>query len=325
MVTINQRLDFDQIELDRGEYGFQAVREEEYATGTVEAEVEDEPGDLVPRPPVVTIMGHVDHGKPSLLASIRKTTVVAGAVRDHPAHPGRISLPLPERPLDHVPRHAGPRGVYGHARARCAGHRHRRARRRGGRSGDAADGGGDLACEERRACRSSSPSTRSIFPPRTFQRSGRTSCSTASCWRSSAARRSPPPISAKTGLHVQELLDQILLQADILELKANPARRATGAVIEAQLDPGKGPVATVLHPRMARCGSATTSTAACMPAGCARCWTSAASRCSSEATPAIPVQVLGIEKVLTAGDVLVRGRGSDSTHASAQRRGAAGP
>ncbi len=317
MVTINQRLDFDQIELIAGEFGFQAVREEEYAADMGEERVADKVEDLVSRPPVVTIMGHVDHGKTSLLDYIRKANVVAGEAGGITQHIGAYHVTLPN----------GKRITF----LDTPGHEAFTAMRaRGAQVTDivilvvaANDSVMPQTIEAiSHAKNAGVPMIVAINkvdlpdanPMRVMQdllqhgvvleEFGGTTLSTA--------------VSAKKGTNVSELLEQVLLQAEVLDLKANPSKKATGSVVEAQLDPGKGPVATILVQGGTLhvgddfiCG---------LHSGRVRALLDERGKHVKEAGPAIPVQVLGLAGVPMAGDQFVVVEDASQAREIAQRR-----
>ncbi len=318
MVTINQRLDFDQIDLIASEFGFQAVKEEEYAADlNTTAEVE-EAGDLVSRPPVVTIMGHVDHGKTSLLDYIRKANVVAGESGGITQHIGAYHVSLPkEKAITFL-------DTPGHEAFTAM-------RARGAQVTDivvlvvAAD---DKVMPQTIEAISHAknagvpmivainkidlPGAKPLEVKQdllqhgvVLEEFGGTVLSTE--------------ISAKKGTGVDTLLEQILLQAEILDLKANPDRRATGAVVEAQLDAGKGPVATVLvSSGTLRVGD---DFICGMYSGRVRALLDERNKTVKEAGPAIPVQVLGIGGgVPMAGDQFVVVEDAMESREIAQRR-----
>ncbi len=317
MVTINQRLDFDQIELIAGEYGFQAVREEEYATDTqLEVEV-DEPEALVPRPPVVTIMGHVDHGKTSLLDYIRKANVVAGEAGGITQHIGAYHVSLPNGKLItflDTPGHEAFTAM----------------RARGAQVTDivvlvvAAD---DQVMPQTveaisHARNAGVPLIVAInkidLPTANVSKVKQDLLTHGVVLEDFGGQTLSTEISAKRGTNIQALLDQVLLQAEILDLKANPKRRASGTVIEAQLDPGKGPVATVLvQGGTLRVGD---DFICGMYAGRVRALLDERGKGVKEAGPAIPVQVLGVEKVPSAGDSLVVVDDATNARETAQKR-----
>jgi translation initiation factor IF-2 len=317
MVTVNQRLDFDQIELIAGEYGFQAVREEEYAASDDTTEEVEDPSLLESRPPVVTIMGHVDHGKTSLLDYIRKANVVAGEAGGITQHIGAYHVSLPRGKsitfLD-TPGHEAFTAM----------------RARGAQVTDivvlvvAAD---DQIMPQTieaisHAKNAGVPMIVAInkidLPAANVMKVKQDLLQQGVVLEEFGGTTLATPISAKKGTNIDELLDQILLQAEILDLKANPNRRATGAVIEAQLDPGKGPVATVLIENGTLrvgddfiCG---------MYSGRVRALLDERNKPVKAAGPAIPVQVLGIEKVPSAGDLLVVVEDATDARETAQRR-----
>jgi translation initiation factor IF-2 len=316
MVTINQRLDFDQIELIAGEFGFQAVREEEYAAPTEEVE-EESPEDLKPRPPVVTIMGHVDHGKTSLLDHIRKANVVAGEAGGITQHIGAYHVTLPDaRKITFL-------DTPGHEAFTAM-------RARGAQVTDivvlvvAADDGIMPQTVEAisHARNAGVPIVVAInkidLPQANPSRVKQELLSHQVVLEEFGGTVLSQEISAKRGTNVQELLEQVLLQAEILDLRANPDRRATGTVVEAQLDPGKGPVATVLVQNgTLRVGE---HFIIGMYSGRVRALLDERGKQIREAGPAIPAQVLGIEGVPMAGDQLLVVADAAEARDVAQRR-----
>src|SRR5690606_35641448 len=245
MVTINQRLDFDQIELLLDEFGFRAVREEEYGADAEAEVLADQPEDLQPRPPVVTVMDHVDHGKTSLLDYIRKTNVIAGEAGDITQHIGAYHVELEDgRSIAFL-------DTPGHAAFTAM-------RARGAEVTDivilvvAADVSVMPQTIEAisHAKNAGVPIIVAVnkvdLPDANPMRVKQDLLQHGVVLEDFGGDVLSADVSAKKGIGVDDLLDKVLLQADILELKANPDREAQGVVIESQLDVGKGPVATVL-------------------------------------------------------------------------------
>ena len=299
MVTINQRLDFDQIELLLDEFNFTAVKEEEYVAEAEVEEEEEDPATLKPRPPVVTVMGHVDHGKTLLLDKIRSTNVVAGEAGGITQHIGAYHVELDDG------RSVAFLDTPGHAAFTAM-------RARGADVTDitilivAAD---DSVMPQTIEAISHSRNAGvpiivainkcdlpAADPTRVKQELLQHNVNVEDFGGDVLAQE----ISAKQGTGIDELLDKVLLQAEMLELKANPDRDAHGAVIEAQLDPGKGPVATVLIQKgTLRVGD---SFVCGLYDGRVRSMLDERGQPVEEAGPSVPVQVLGAGGVPQAGD-----------------------
>ncbi len=299
MVTVNQRLDFDQIELIASEFGFEAIKEAEYQAEVTVAEVDAEE-DLRPRPPVVTIMGHVDHGKTSLLDYIRKANIVAGEAGGITQHIGAYHVNLPDgRAMTFLD---------------TPGHQAFTAMRaRGAQVTDivvlvvAAD---DQVMPQTveaisHAKNAGVPMVVAInkvdLPAANVPKVKQDLLQHSVVLEEFGGTVLSAEISAKTGQGVPELLEQLLLQAEVLELRANPDTRAQGTVLEATLDQGKGPLATVLVQRGTLqvadnfiCGKFS---------GRVRALFDERGKQVKAAGPSIPVQVLGFEGVPSAGDI----------------------
>jgi translation initiation factor IF-2 len=244
MVAINQRLDAETINIVAEEFGYKT---QFVSADVVEAiaEEEDNPEDLVPRPPIVTVMGHVDHGKTSLLDNIRNTNVIAGEAGGITQHIGAYNVTLDDgRKITFL-------DTPGHEAFTAM-------RARGAKVTDvaiiivAADD--NVMPQTIEAINHASAAGVPIVfainkidkpganPDKIKERLAEMNYLVEE-W---GGKYQSQDISAKKGIGVKELLEKVLLEADLLDLKANPKRRATGSVIESALDKGRGYVATVL-------------------------------------------------------------------------------
>ena len=244
MVSINQRLDAETINIVADEYGFKT----EYVSADVSeavVEVEDDEADLVPRAPIVTVMGHVDHGKTSLLDYIRQANVIAGEAGGITQHIGAYNVKLEDG------RHVTFLDTPGHEAFTAM-------RARGAQVTDiaiiivAADD--DIMPQTKEAiAHATAANVPIVFAINKIDKPGANPDKIKEGLAAMnflveewGGKYQSQDISAKKGTGVEELLEKVLLEAEMLELKANPNRKATGSIIESSLDKGRGYVATLL-------------------------------------------------------------------------------
>ena len=298
MVSINQRLDAETINLVAEEFGFNT----EYVSAEVSeavSEEEDDENDLIPRAPIVTVMGHVDHGKTSLLDHIRNSNVIAGEAGGITQHIGAYNVTLGDgRKITFLD---------------TPGHEAFTAMRARGAQVT------DIAIIIIAADDSVMPTTREaiahaqaanvpmVFAINKIDKPG----ANADKIREDLANMNLlveewggkyqcQEISAKKGLGVQELLEKVLLEAEMLDLKANPNRKATGSIIESSLDKGRGYVSTVLV------SNGTLKVGDIVIAGTShgriKAMFNERNQRIEKASPAEPAIILGLNGAPTAGD-----------------------
>jgi translation initiation factor IF-2 len=301
MVSINQRLDVDTITLVADEFGFDVRFQEEYTSEALE-DFEDEPDTLKQRPPIVTIMGHVDHGKTSLLDYIRRTNVVAGESGGITQHIGAYKVDVGNGKnitfLD-TPGHEAFTAM----------------RARGAQLTDivvliiAAD---DAVMPQtieaiNHAQAANVPIVIAINkidkPGANSDKIKQQLADRKILVEDWGGKYQCVEVSAKTGLNVDNLLEVILLEAELLDLKANPDRNARGTVVESELDKGRGITGTILVQKgTLRIGD---PFVAGIYQGKVRAMFDERGNKVDEAPPATPVLVLGFEGAPQAGDTFV--------------------
>ena len=298
MVSINQRLDAETINLVAEEFGFKT----EYVSAEVSEAINEEPddeNDLVPRAPIVTVMGHVDHGKTSLLDHIRNTNVIAGEAGGITQHIGAYNVTLQNG------RHITFLDTPGHEAFTAM-------RARGAQVTDiaiiivAADDSVMPTTREAIA-HAQAANVPMVFAINKIDKPGanpdkiREDLANMNLlveeW---GGKYQCQEISAKKGIGVDDLLEKVLLEADMLELKANPNRKATGSVIESSLDKGRGYVSTVLVSNgTLRVGD---NLIAGTSYGRIKAMFNERNQRIEEAKPSEPATILGLNGAPTAGD-----------------------
>ena len=301
--NINGELDFDTASLVCAEFGVTLEMKQEKTAEDVLSDtmVDDKEEDLQPRPPVVTIMGHVDHGKTTLLDYIRKSKVAAGEAGGITQHIGAYTVELDDKPITFLD---------------TPGHEAFTAMRlRGAQATDiailvvAADDG--VMPQTVEAINHAKAANVSVIvainkmdkpdanPDRVMQDLTKYGL-LAEAWGGETIMT---PVSAVTGQGVDELLEMVLLQADMMQLRANPNRMASGVIIEAKLDKARGPLATVLLKNgTLHVGD---NLVAGMASGRVRAMVNDRGERVKSAGPSMPVEIAGFEDVPVAGEEMI--------------------
>ena len=302
VVTLNQEIDYEQAEEIAME--FDVLCEKEVKVDVIAEllkEDEESTEDMVPRSPVVCVMGHVDHGKTSLLDAIRETNVTAREAGGITQHIGASVIEINDRKITFL-------DTPGHEAFTAM-------RMRGAQSTDiailvvAADDG--VMPQTVEAINHAKAANVEIIVA--INKIDKPSANVDKVKQELAEYELIPedwggstifvPVSAHTKEGIKDLLEMVLLTADVLELKANPNRKGRGLVIEAELDKGKGPVATVLVQKGTLRVGETIAAGACF--GKIRAMMDDRGRRVKEAGPSTPVEILGLNDVPNAGEVFV--------------------
>ena len=302
MVTVNQEIDFEKAQEIALEYDIIAEPEEKVdVIGELLKEEEEDEADMVPRPPVVCVMGHVDHGKTSLLDAIRHTNVTRGEAGGITQHIGAYVVEINGQKITFL-------DTPGHEAFTAM-------RMRGADATDiavlvvAADDG--VMPQTIEAISHAKAAGVEIIvainkvdkPSANIERVKQELSEYELIPEDWGGSTVCVPVSAHTGEGINNLLEMILLTAEVAELKANPNRAARGLVIEAQLDKGKGPVATILVQKGTLHVGDFIAAGAC--SGKVRAMMDDKGRRVKEAGPSTPVEILGLGDVPNAGEILM--------------------